>query len=184
MKGNECVLKFSDNLETQASFGLKHITMTGSSLKNIRIFHDYADTIYGVVREKLQIAEISRAGFRFLYVIKTNSEKDSEEFVANLELVEVDAKRFESFGSEVLLLQPTIRINDGGTFARIIVNSAKRIDAEEPEADFDEYNPAYAILLDIDFYRNNIKASELNISEFVHSCEKKVKEHIAEIINK
>ncbi len=180
---NECTLRFTEIANAQASFGIKHMTMSANSLKNVKPFQDHAPIIFEAVKKNLGIEKITRAGFRLLYALEMDSEKKAEEYIASLDWAEVDAGRFAELGSKAVLLQPAIRVIEGDTSLRIALNAVKRSDAEEPGAKFDKYNPRCALLVDLDFFKENVDASKLDISSFVHHCDKKVKDHIADIIN-
>ena len=181
---NECVLRFVEKSEVQASFGLKHMTVSGMKLRNINVLKESAPLIFDTVKTHLQIRQISRAGFRLFYVLRKDSYEQAEEFVNRLQLCSVSAERFKGFGNKLSAAQATVLAIDELATARISVAPAKRSDADDPTAEFDEFAPRYAALVDIDFYRENVSVEEFDLERFMHQSYKKTEDHVTQLLNR
>jgi len=181
---DECTLKFLDHPNAKASFGIRHMTLSADELKNINIFKENGPLIFEVVKTNLKIQEVSRAGFRLFYALERESVDEAEEFIKELDICSVDVVRFKGFGNKVVVTQPIVEASDDEGDVRIRINAVKRTDADDQGAKFNEYSPRYAVLIDIDFFKQNIKIEEFDLGQFIHRSQKKIKEHIAQILNK
>jgi len=184
LEPDECILKFVENPKAQASFGVKHMTMTGNELRNAKLFKENGPLIFETVKKHLGIKQLSRVGFRMFYVLPKDSLEEAEKFVDNTSFYSLDVSRFEGFGNKVEAKQPVVTVSDGKTNVRIRLDAAKRTDSENPEVEVTEYSPRYAVLLDFDFYVENLNVSDFDLQDFIHQAEKKVKEHAAQILKK
>lgn len=181
---DECILRFVEDTTAQAAFGFKHITLSATSLKNLNLFKSYTPLIFDVVKKNLNIKEISRVGFRLYYVLKTESHEEGKKFISELDLYSVSSDRFKGFGNELSITQPNIEASDEEGSVSIRISAVKRTDFDDPSSEFDEYAPRYAILMDIDFFKKNINVEEFDFERFIHSSEKKIKNHVGNILNK
>lgn len=181
---DECVLKFVEDTAAQATFGFKHMTLSAASLKNLNLFKSYTPLIFDVVKTNLNIKEMSRVGFRLYYVLKTESHEEGEKFISELDLYSISADRFKGFGNELSITQSNIEASDEEGSISIRISAAKRTDSDDPSSEFDEYSPRYAVLIDLDFFKQNINVEKFDFESFIHSAEKKVKDHVGNILNK
>jgi hypothetical protein len=181
---DECVLRFLEHPKAQATFGVKHVTLSDTELKNLNLFKEKGPLILEVIKTHLDIQEISRAGFRLFYVLGRDSLDEAQKFVNELGLCSVSAQRFKGFANEVVITEPTIEASDKEISVRVRMNAVRRTDSEELRAEFNEYAPRYGVLIDLDFFRENIKADGFDLGQFIHSSEKKIKDHIAHILNR
>ena len=184
LSADECFLKFLEHPGAQAAFGIRHMTLSANELKNLDIFKENGPLIFEVVKTHLNIQYISRAGFRLFYVLKRDSVDDAEEFVKELDICSVSAGRFKGFGDGVVVTNPTVEASDDDGNVRVRISAAKRTDIDDPSAKFNDYSPRYAVLIDIDFSKQDIKAEEFDLEQFIHSSQKKIKDHITQILNK
>lgn len=184
LRGDECILKFVETPEAQATFGLKHMILSANKVKNMNLFRENGPLIFDSVKTYLEIDEISRVGFRSFYVLEKPSYQEAEEFVNSLQLCSATVERFKGFGNELSIAQPIVLVTNEAPNARICISPAKRTDADEPGAKFDEFAPRYAVLVDIDFYLENVKPPEFDLDHFIYECHKKIKDHVAELLNK
>lgn len=181
---DECVLKFVEDTTAQATFGFKHMTISAASVKNLDLFKNYTQLIFDIIKKNLNIKEMSRVGFRLYYVLKTESHEEGEKFINELDLYSISADRFIGFGNELSIKQSNIEVSDEEGSVSIRISAAKRIDSDAPSPEFDEYSPRYAVLIDLDFFKQNIKVEEFDFESFIHSSEKKVKNYVGNILNK
>lgn len=179
----ECILRLLEYPTAQATFGVKHMTVSATELRNLKLFKDNAPVILDVVKGNLKVEEISRAGFRLYYVVGTETYEEARRFVGELGLASVNAGRFKGFGTE-LRTEANVEVSSSEGGVRIQVSAVKRADCDDQAAQFNEYSPRYAVMVDFDFYRETVKMDEFNVGEFIHRAEKKVKDHIDQIVNK
>jgi len=184
LREGECILKFVGKPNAQASFGINRITLSAMKLNNINLFKENAPLILDLIKTYLEIQNISRAGFRLFHVLKKESYEDAEQFVNALDLYSVSADRFRGFGDNVSVSQPNVIVSDQEDKTRISIGAARRQDADDPAAEFDEFAPRYAVLTDIDFYKENIVVNQFDLKLFIHRSERKIKEHIAQLLNR
>ena len=157
---------------------LRRLSVSGN------IFKENGPLILEVVKTHLKIQKISRAGFRLFYVLEKDSVEEAEEFVRELDLCSVSAGRFKGFGNEVVVTQPTVEASDDEGDVRVRISATRRTDADEPGVKFNEYSPRYAVLIDIDFFKQDIEVEKFDLEQFIHRSKKIVKDHIAQILNK
>jgi len=184
LSADECTLRFLEHPDAKATFGIRHMTLSANELKNLNIFKENGPLILEVVKTHMKIQEISRAGFRLFYAIEKDSVDEAEKFVRELDLCSVSAGRFKGFGNEVVVTQPTVEASDDEGDVRIRINAAIRTDADVPGVKFNEYSPRCAVLIDIDFFKQNIKVEKFDLEQFIHRSQKKIKDNIVHILNK
>lgn len=184
LRGDKCILRFLENPTANASFGIKQMTVSGTNLRNVNLFKENGPLILDIIRTNLKIEELTRVGFRLFYVLEKESIEEAEAFVNGLDLFALSSGKFKGFGKELCVSEPRILISDGKEKARVCVSAAKRTDAEEEGAEFDEYRPRYAVLTDIDFYTERLNAADFNLEDFIHRCHKKTRDHIGNILNR
>lgn len=184
LSSNECILKFLENPRIKGSFGFMHMTLSGTKLKNVNVIKQNAPLILDSISKHLKLHEISRAGFRLFYVISKNSFEEAEKFVNELDICSIKMDRFKAFGENLSVAQPIFIVNDGDVNTRICITAARRRDDDEKSLEVDEYEPRYAVLLDLDFYKENVKLDEFNLEIFIHQSHKKIKDNVSHILNK
>jgi len=181
----ECVLKFKSDPRARASFGFRHMTVSGTHLRNIDLFKENGPVIFDIVRENLGIKHLDRVGFRLWYVHATKTSDEAEKMVINLALFNVAAERFIGFGDKVDSIIPSIIVSNQARKVTITIGAAKREESPVPTLapDDEEYSPQNCVLADIDFYQENVDPGTLNLEQFIHSCQKTVKDNIATLLN-
>ena len=184
LRSNKCILRFVENPTAEASFGINQMTVSAAKLRNVNLFKENGPLILDTIKTYLKIQEFSRVGFRLFYVQKTDSHEEAEEFVNGLDICSVDVDRFKGFGDELSVPQPSTLVSNGEEKVRISISAAKRTDADKEGVEFDEYAPRYAILTDIDFYREDIKVEDFDLELFIHRSHKKIKDNIAKLLSK
>jgi hypothetical protein len=183
--GEECILKFKSNPLARASFGFRHLTVSGTYLRNINLFKENGPVIFDIVRQNLEIKHLDRVGFRFWYVYGTKNSGEAEKIVNNLALFNVAAQRFTGFGDKVDSILPSIIVSDGGRKVTITIGAANREGAalERSDPEEEQYSPQSCVLADFDFYQENVDPETINLEQFIHNCQKNVKDNIATLIN-
>lgn len=184
LRTDKCILRFLENPTAEASFGIKQMTVSGTKLRNVNLLRENGPLILDIIRTNLKIEELSRVGFRLFYVLEKDSFEEAEAFVNGLDLFELSSGKFNGFGNELCVSEPRILISDGKEKARVCVIAAKRTDAKDEGAKFDEYSPRYAVLTDIDFYTESLNAADFNLEDFIYRCYKKTRDHIGNILNR
>jgi len=184
LKADECILRFVENSTARASFGVKHMTLSATKPRNLNLVKENAPLIFESVKTHLKIEQISRVGFRLFYVLKKDPYEEAEKFVNGLELYTLNIDRFKGFGEELSVAHATVLASNKLDYASISVGPAKRTDADEPSAEFDDFAPRHAVLIDIDFYRENIRVTQFDLERFIHDSEKKIKDNISHLLNK
>jgi len=181
----ECAMSFKNDDLAEAAFGIHHMTLAVSCLKNIKPLMSKATLLVDIVRDTLEIDHYSRVGLRFWYVYPTKTKKDAESILDKINLLEVKAERFTGFGDKIDGLVPVINIKGDAFSVHMKVNSAAV--SEEGRKAFgpkaDEFAPEHCFLIDVDFYKEDVKPPSFVVSDFIHTCHKALRDNIKTLLN-
>ena len=184
LKGGEvCVLKSKDVPSNQITFGYKHLTLSAIRLKNLNFFKNYGQILLDVVVNNISIEQITRVGIRFCYIYKTDSQEEANNIISEMKLFNINAEKFDGFGEEVKTERPGLLIIDKDVKINLNISAASSSNEIFDEFGIsDEYSPPNCILVDIDFFMEDLVVNDFSLDKFIHLAHKKVKENIAKIL--
>ena len=176
--GDECVLKLKDAPSNQMAFGFKHLTLSAMRLKNLDFFKKHGPILLDVAMDEIGITQITRVGMRFLYVYKTETIDEANNIINSMKLFKINAEKFEGFGQEIKTERPTLLIIDNDVKMNLNISAASTNNAILDELGAkDDYSPPNCILVDIDFFMEDLVAKDLSLETFIYSSFKKVKDN-------
>lgn len=181
--GDECVLKLKDFPSHQISFGYEHLTLSALRLKNLDFFNTYSPILLEAVINNIGIERITRVGMRFWYVYKTDTLDEANNIINEFKLFDINTESFKGFGEEVKTERPRLLIIDKDVKMNLSISAAYSSNDILNELGIpDEYSPPNCILVDIDFFMEDLMAKDLFIDKFIYSSHKKIKDNLSRVL--
>lgn len=165
-----------------ACFAWDKLDITQMYAENVNKFKSAAETFSKVVTESLGVDRFKRIGNRYQFMYKTNSIENASDIIKKAGVITKDWSTLDRLGGELDKASCTAILRRDAYFHRIVLTAVEK---QEPVAirtkPEEEYNPQFAVLVDIDVYQEDPKSFDVN--DFIHKAYKMMEHNAIRLIS-
>lgn len=139
---------------------------------NLDDFQNIVSTFMAKVLGILEIAELSRVGFRLIYYHEVNSREAANELVARMKLFQIPEGQFFGFKHKTVVPELTLRFMGEEVGATVKVGSATLTFDFVPPPGIPELQPvkkvSHRVIFDVDYFTiAKVNVSQMNFDEWI-----------------
>ncbi|TET46405.1 hypothetical protein E3J62_04410 [candidate division TA06 bacterium] len=163
-------------------YGFGNVIVTQNYVENLNKFKEATSLVFNVVVKTLDVKYMTRLGNRFWYLFPLNSRQKGEKLLAEAQLVGDYGDRLKDFGDEITNRSVVLRLAGKEHHCRIALSVVEK-ETQLKFSDIDsKFFPEWAVLCDVDFYREGELKSGLDVSQFIHRNHKTLQNKLLDLL--